>query len=299
MKCLYCGSSGLTMLNKTCYCEECTMYFRIKGEELDPIFFENTKVYREYIKLDTKPFLCGICQDREEKEHEKTRAEEEHRMELVGQHAQTAGSVHSKKSTLCRLCIEKVNSKLKADEEKYLPAYKQFVRRRRIEHTCMCVLVLALHTSVSSFLGWAVLVGWDAWVCTPEQSLLRAAGLACLGWCIPPVLYLYAAVLMGKAFTRYRVKKCVYIEEDPVNVEHLEEEVLHKLNNVEIETDRKKKASAQRALLSKSFVHRVYVTSLKKNEEVADLCSRIESFCLRRKDGGKIDKLFGWMQRKT
>lgn len=285
MRCLYC-SAKVELLETTCYCKECSTYFKVANGELDPIFLKSTEVYREYVKLDEKPLLCAVCQEKEEREYHRTRAEEEHRLEIVGR-AQDSARLCSSKHSFCKQCADSINRKLKEDEARWLPAYHQFLRRQRVMHSGVFLLSLALAWAELSALSLVLGLGWDLWQSRPEKKLWRLIGFSLLFLAAPKTVYLYLGCLLWSAWRKYWGKEWRYLD-CAVDVERLQEEVQRGLTRVAIGEKARKKEP-------RSFVHQVYVSSLKANEEIGALCRQLEGVTIKGKWYDKIDRVVEWM----
>ncbi|KAI5184896.1 hypothetical protein NEHOM01_0447 [Nematocida homosporus] len=230
LECWYCGTTKLTMLNATCYCPECEIYFRIENNELSPIFIENKLIYRQPIKLEEKKILCALCEERGEREYLQRRAEADLKIDITGNEKTKT----KEPDNLCLTCIEKVNEVLKQEERKLYRPYRLHLLKKGLETVLSFGVVLGLSFGLQSKLLDILSLGW----LQRSANKNRLGGwwkyfLLLLVFPLPVYFYLHWAGLFYSALKQCRPKRTTYLK-PPAGIVRVENKVLSGFQQIKI-----------------------------------------------------------------
>ncbi|KAI5191420.1 hypothetical protein NEMIN01_1496 [Nematocida minor] len=289
-KCPYCMSKRITALTGTVYCQECQSYFRMAGDELVPIFIENREVYRKYQKTEERRILCAVCQERNEMENEKKRAEEEQWLKLNKDQIKQK-STHESTSHLCRACVERVNEKLEKDREKYYEPYRKFIQRKRIVGFLVFIIAVAISKLTGGVVGSAVLSLFMIREIRTLESVVASLVFCALSCYSPYFVVLFGAIMLYSIFMKRRCKEIIYLRFN-IDVEKMQREILRKVKVLRIGSEREKEPEMEDR---RSFLHAAYNSHVKKNEEVAEIAKGIADLKIKDTWYGKVDKMVEWL----
>jgi len=284
MRCLYCLSPNIAHLKGTCYCRSCHTYFKIENGELEPIYMPNNERYMKQAPVKEKQVLCSVCQEREEKEHLKRREEEEHRMQIIGSMPYGDKSRSSDTTVyLCKICIAEVNKVLKKSEDENLPGYLRYLRRKRAKSALIFALVL-LSLRVNYFLlGNAAVILWNAAQSVSQYRRKFAMSVVLFSalFAIRRLSWIYSVYLFIADLFRYAPKRTKYVRSN-FDIAKMERSVIRQIRKMEIEEKKREEEREETGAETKkrSFVHAAYTNTVKTNEELKDLCKRIEELNL-------------------
>ncbi|OAG30720.1 hypothetical protein NEIG_00232 [Nematocida sp. ERTm5] len=289
-KCPYCFSKKLENLNETVYCDACQSYFRRTPTELVPIFIENKEIYRKYQKICERRILCTVCQERNENENEKFRAEDEQRLKLNKPIKNDTRTLIN--SGLCRECVERVNSKLESDKNKYYSAYKAFLIKKRISGTAVIVTAVALSKWTGDFISSIILSIYMIKELRGMESVLISFIFCFISYFLKYSAVVFSVVVFIWLFTRRRCKEIIYLKFN-LDVERIQKDILRKIKGLHI--GKIKESNETENLKGRSFVHTAYNQHIRQSEELDEIAKGIA--CLKIKDTwyGKVDRLVEWL----
>ncbi|KAH9385587.1 uncharacterized protein NEMAJ01_0483 [Nematocida major] len=278
MKCPYCGCAKMQVLSGTVYCGECQSYFRVSDDGYVPIFIENKTVYRKYQKVPERRILCSACQERNEAEGERIKAEEEQNMRM------RRSVKRQNLSELCRECVCKVNEKLESDDRKFTRPYRTFLQRRKLALFGILVLSAGVYWGACRWLGALILMGGATWEARSNARRVCVWALCGFRWGV----WILWGEIMWKLCT-WKLQEVTRLRVT-VDVEKIQKDILRKVKSLKLlEGPREEKAP------ERSFLHRAYSQHLRAGEEVEALAKGISGLQIRDTWYRKVDRIVEWL----
>lgn len=274
-------------LTGTVYCDGCQSYFRVTADGLSPIFIENREIYRKYTKIEEKHVLCALCEERNEIDQNKERAEGEQLLKLnkVPKNA-------LKRHNLCRECVEKVNSKLTEDKEKYYGPYRVFIIRKKLTGLFIVLVSICIYRFFSSFIG-ALLLSCFIVHETRSVKWTTVSILFCFltHFLSDYFVFLFSGLVASWILVRRRCKEVKYLH-FMLDVEKMEKEILRKVKSLTIGKTKNRPSEEEPV---RSFVHNTYSQRIRKTEEVETIAKGISDLKIKDTWYAKVDKLVEWL----
>ncbi|KFG27264.1 uncharacterized protein NESG_00342 [Nematocida ausubeli] len=289
-KCPYCGSKKLDSLTETVYCDACQSYFRRTKDELVPIFIENKEVYRKYQKISERRVLCTVCQERNEMEIEKLRAEEEQREKLKRPMKKDKSDLIF--SNLCRECVERVNAKLESDRVKYYPEYRSFIIRKRVVGSAVIAVTAVISNWTGGLFGSFVLAAYMIREIRGLESVFISILFCSLAYFFSWVVFVFSVVVLMWLFARRKCKELIYLQFS-LDVEKIQKDILRKIKSLHLGDKRDTQETAPQD--RRSFVHLAYSQHQRHNEELDEIAKGISSLKIKDTWYGKVDRIVEWL----
>lgn len=264
---------------------------------------ENKEKYMQQSSIKDRNLLCPVCREEETKEQKRAAELGDHI-----EHTEKRSTSAIKESYLCSLCIEKANKKLKEDEDKNLPAYKRYLKKKVLINILYIIMVILMkvllykgkNTNAMKILcsicpvriEYAISLILLIWERKENSIHYRSNYLGvyppiprirvCLLLLIPFSIfsvYIYLIYMMWQTATRYTPKSFKYIQAN-TDIRKMEQDVILKMRKIQVDKRKTHSGIPEKEIKRASWWDS---KKSKKNVELQMLCKDVSTLSVRGK----------------